>query len=71
LAANLGIAENETAVIGDWYNDVSMFELDVLKVAVSNAVKVIRDAADIITDKTNNEDAVAEFLQLVQNSRET
>ncbi len=55
----------ETAVIGDWYNDRSMFETGALKIAVANAVPEIKSMADYVTSKTNDEDAVAEFLEML------
>ena len=54
-----------TAVLGDWYNDVSLFKTRALKVAVANAIPEIKDKADMITENTNDTDAVAEFLEKV------
>lgn len=59
------IKPQETAVVGDWYNDRSLFETGALKVAVKNAVPEILRLADYITEGTNNEDGVADFLELV------
>lgn len=55
----------ETAVICDWYNDVSLFETGALKIAVANAVPEIKRMADYVTQRTNEEDGTAEFLELV------
>ena len=71
LASYLKIKMNEAAVLGDWYNDISMFRLDSLKVAMANAVDQIRDSADIILNRTNNEDGTAEFLELVFKNRKS
>lgn len=60
----------ETAVIGDWYNDRSMFETDAVKIAVANAVPEIRRMAQYVTKRTNNEDGTAEFLEMVLRSKE-
>ncbi len=65
LAKLLGIRINETAVIGDWYNDRSLFDTGAFKVAVKNAVPELIRLADYVTTRTNNEDGVAEFLELV------
>jgi len=65
LASHLGIKISETAVMGDWYNDRHMFDTGALKIAVANAVPEIKHHADLITKKTNDEDAAAEFLQMV------
>lgn len=65
LLKNMNIKVKETAVIGDWYNDRTMFETGALKIAVANAVPEIKGMADYVTSKTNNEDAVAEFLEML------
>lgn len=65
LCRHLGIKKTETAVLGDWYNDRSLFKTKALKIAVANAVPEIKRMADFITTRTNNEDATAEFLEMV------
>lgn len=65
LLKHLNIKSSEAAVIGDWYNDVSLFKTPVFKVAVANAVPELKRMSNIITEKTNNEDGVAEFLEMV------
>lgn len=65
LLKYLKIKIKHTAVIGDWYNDRSLFRTKALKIAVGNAVEEIKSMADYITKKTNNEDATAEFLEMV------
>lgn len=54
-----------TAVIGDWYNDMSLFETDALKIAVANAVPEIKKMADMVTKETNNNGGINEFLKLM------
>jgi Cof subfamily protein (haloacid dehalogenase superfamily) len=56
---------HEAAVCGDWYNDISLFQTDALKVAVANAVHEIKELADIVLEKNNEEDGIAEFLEKV------
>jgi len=56
---------NEAAVCGDWYNDISLFQTSALKVAVANAVPEIKGYADIILEKSNDEDGVGDFLEMV------
>lgn len=65
LLRHLGIRITETAVLGDWYNDKTLFETKALKVAPANAVAEIRFAAQIKTTRSNNEDATAEFLDML------
>jgi HAD-superfamily hydrolase, subfamily IIB len=56
---------HEAAVCGDWYNDISLFQTKALKVAVANAVSEIKGYSDIILDKSNNEDGIGDFLEMV------
>lgn len=65
LAKHLKIPVKHSAVIGDWYNDRSMFRTKALKIAVANAVDEIKAMSNYITKKTNDEDATAEFLEMV------
>lgn len=65
LQKYLKIKMSETAVMGDWYNDRTLFETKALKVAVANAVPEIIRLSDHVTKRTNNEDAVAEFLSMI------
>jgi HAD superfamily hydrolase (TIGR01484 family) len=50
----LGISPREVAVFGDSPNDLSMFEVAGLKVAVKNSYPEILEAADIITEENYN-----------------
>lgn len=65
LLKHLKVNIKHSAVIGDWYNDRSLFRTKALKIAVANAVDEIKEMADYITKRTNNEDATAEFLEMV------
>ncbi|GBD89837.1 phosphoglycolate phosphatase [bacterium BMS3Abin04] len=58
-------------MLGDWYNDKSLFETYALKIAVANAVQEIKDLSDYVLEKTNNEDATAEFLQMVLEAKKS
>ncbi len=69
LMKYLGLDYSQTAVLGDWYNDRSLFDTKALKVAVANAVPEITRLADFVTKRTNNEDGVAEFLEMVLKSK--
>ncbi|MFZ0455841.1 MAG: HAD family hydrolase [Ignavibacteriaceae bacterium] len=63
LLKYLKLKPNEAAVIGDWYNDISLFKTKAYKVALANAVPEIKRMSDLITEKSNNEDGTAEFLE--------
>jgi Cof subfamily protein (haloacid dehalogenase superfamily) len=55
----------QAAVLGDWYNDIALFQTDALKVALANAVPEIKKYADIELSKSNNQDGTGEFLEMV------
>lgn len=63
LMRHLNIGIRETSVVGDWYNDKELFETKALKIALANAVAEIKYLSDYTTERTNNEDGVAEYLQ--------
>ncbi len=65
LLKHMNIKSHEAVVMGDWYNDISMFELKTMKVAVANSVPEIIRMADYVTKKNNNEDGVASFLKML------
>lgn len=69
LLKHLSIKPRQAAVIGDWYNDITMFQTKAVKVAVANAIPELLNAADFITTKTNKEDGAAEFFELVLKSK--
>ena len=61
----LKIGIKETAVVGDWFNDRSLFETGALKIAMGNAVPEIKNLADHILSRTFHDDGTAEFLEMV------
>lgn len=63
LIKHLKLKEINTAVVGDWYNDLSLFETKALKISVKNAIAELKRNADYVLEKTNNEDGVSEFLE--------
>ena len=70
LLKKLNINIEAVAVMGDWHNDRTLFETKAVKVAVDNAVNEIKSLADYITSKSNEEDGVAEFLEMVIKAKE-
>jgi Cof subfamily protein (haloacid dehalogenase superfamily) len=68
LFRHLSIKPSKAAVIGDWYNDITMFQTKAIKVAVANAIPELLNTADIITARSNNEDGTAEFFEMVLKS---
>ena len=65
LLKYLKIKPYHAAVLGDWYNDISLFETDAFKVAVANAIPEIKRMADMVTSKNNNGEGAAEFFKNV------
>ena len=69
LVRHLKIKMHHTAVLGDWYNDKSLFDTDALKIAVANAIPEIKRMADLVTIRNNNEEGVAEFLKMLLHAK--
>ena len=59
LIAHLGIERSQVMACGDEANDLSMIEWAGLGVAMQNAVAIGKEAANVVTPMTNDEDAVA------------
>lgn len=62
LAAKLDIPIEETLAIGDSLNDLSMIEAAGLGVAVANARSEVKEAADVVTERSAAEGAVSEVV---------
>ncbi len=52
-------------VFGDNLNDIGMFKLAHTSVAVANAHKELKELATFVSEFSNNEDAVAKYLQSI------
>jgi len=70
LLKKLKINIEKVAVLGDWHNDRTLFETKAVKVAVENAVFEIKSLSDFVTSKSNEDDGVAEFLEMVLKVKE-
>jgi Cof subfamily protein (haloacid dehalogenase superfamily) len=71
LASDLAIPLERVLVIGDSHNDISMFEIAGMAVAVGNAPAEVKAAADLVAP-SNDEDGVAWVLrELVLKEHET
>ena len=64
----LNYSAKDTTVFGDSLNDIRMFKLAGTAVAVSNALEEVKEVADIVLTQSNDEDAVAHYLQKSINS---
>ncbi|MCU0415093.1 MAG: HAD family hydrolase [Ignavibacteriaceae bacterium] len=69
LLKHLSIKPSYAAVIGDWYNDITMFQTNAVKVAVANAIPELITTADYVTTKSNRDDGAAEFFEMVLKSK--
>nr|WP_321266946.1 HAD-IIB family hydrolase [uncultured Sulfurimonas sp.] len=58
-----GFDLSQLTVFGDNFNDLGMFELASTSVAVANAQAEVKSKADIVLEHTNDEDAVAKYLE--------
>ena len=63
LAEYFGFSTEEILAIGDADNDNQMLEAAGLGVAVANARETTKAVADVITERTNNDGAVAEAVR--------
>lgn len=63
LCSILDIPMEHTIAVGDEWNDISMIEAAHIGVAVKNAVPAAKEAADYVTERDNNHDAVAEVIE--------
>lgn len=61
LCADLGIALEEVAAVGDGPNDLGMFDLVGVSVAMANASEAVRSRADLVTS-TNDDDGLARAI---------
>ena len=49
------------------YNDLDMLQHAAVGIAVANAVDDVKEEADFVTEKNNNQDAVAEIITKMLN----
>ncbi len=63
MAAHYGLTTDEIVGVGDARNDLELVRGAGLGVAVANAVDELKAAADAVTERTNNEGAVAEVIE--------
>lgn len=59
----LNLDAKESTVFGDGLNDIGMFKLAGTAIAVQNALDAVKAEADIVLQESNDEDAVAKYLE--------
>jgi hypothetical protein len=64
----VGFDLSRLTVFGDNLNDIGMFELAGVSVAVANAQYEVKKLAKIVLPHTNDEDAVAKYLKGLKNA---
>lgn len=62
VSEELGIKREEVVCIGDNFNDVPMFEIAGLSIAMENGPKAVKEMCDIVT-LTNDENGVAYAIE--------
>lgn len=65
LAASLGLTQKEIACIGDNDNDLSMFDVSGLRVAVANASPRVLAAADVVVSTAADGGAAEAIFNLI------
>ena len=68
LVDYLGIDSEKTVAIGDYNNDIGMFESAAAGIAVANACREALDAADFVT-VSNEEHAIAQVISDIENGK--
>jgi Cof subfamily protein (haloacid dehalogenase superfamily) len=63
LADHFELPMEQVMAIGDGGNDIEMLQAAGVGVAVANAEGRVKAVADVITERTNNEGAVAEVFR--------
>ncbi|MBN1756469.1 HAD family phosphatase [bacterium] len=63
LAEHLRIDPAKTFVIGDYYNDIPMFEVAGYSVALGNAPEDVKIKAHYVSPFTNDQDAVSQIIR--------
>ncbi|MCM1201666.1 MAG: HAD family hydrolase [Bacteroides fragilis] len=68
LCKKLGISLSETAAFGDSLNDLDIIKTAGIGIAMENAMREVKDAADYVTG-TNDDGGVAEFIGRILNEK--
>ncbi len=66
MADLFGVDRRKTVAVGDNNNDLSMLQAAGFGVAVANATPYAKNAADLVLDRTNDQDAVAELIERLE-----
>lgn len=59
----IGVDREDTVACGDGFNDMSMIQYAGVGVAMKNAQDAVKEVADVVTEKTNDEDGLIEIIE--------
>lgn len=62
LFSKIGVDRADTIACGDGFNDISMIKYAGVGVAMANAQEAVKEAADMVTKGTNDEDGLLEVI---------
>ncbi|MDE6850982.1 MAG: Cof-type HAD-IIB family hydrolase [Lachnospiraceae bacterium] len=63
LRRQIGCDREDIIACGDGFNDKCMIQYAGIGVAMANAQEVVKEAADYVTEKTNDEDGIVEVIE--------
>ncbi len=63
IARSLGIAQKDVIAFGDEHNDVELLDYAGWGVAMKNGTDQLKSYANDITERTNDEDGLADYLE--------
>ena len=63
LGRHLGVHPSQILSMGDWWNDVPMFQAVGVSVAMASGFPEVRDLAEFVTERSNNDAGVAHFIR--------
>ena len=63
LAEHLGIPREDIIAVGNFTNDIEMVSFSGIGVAVKNASDDVKNVADYVTKRSNNENAIGEIVE--------
>ncbi|MDC7232142.1 MAG: Cof-type HAD-IIB family hydrolase [Spirochaetales bacterium] len=63
LGLDLGIPREKMAAFGDGFNDLEMLEHAGISVAMANAPEGVKEGCRYVTERSNDEDGVAHFIE--------
>jgi hypothetical protein len=63
LFEKIGVDRLDTIACGDGFNDMSMIQYAGVGVAMENAQEAVKEVADVVTVRTNDNDGLLEIVE--------